>query len=203
MKQKVWQCIATLAIASLAMIATPVSSLADTPAPKKAQAKLEVRWMKMMIDHHHMAVMMAELCQGRAVHPELIATCAEIKETQMGEIEQLQTWLEDWYGITYEPQMKPSDDRMMAMLAELEGAEFEIAFMELMVRHHLMAIRESMMALRLAYHPDLKEMAEHIIETQTGEIEEMQEWLCEWYDRCGGPRAKGVLNRHNTGMRRG
>ncbi len=203
MRRNVLRCGAGLMIAAFVAFAAPLNSRADAPAPNKAQAKFEVEWMKGMIDHHHMAVMMAELCEGRAVHPELTATCEEIITTQMAEIEELQSWLLDWYGITYEPQMKPGDERMMERLAQLEGAEFEIAFMEMMVRHHLKAIRESLLAVRRAYHPELKAMAENIIVTQAAEIEEFQEWLCEWYDRCGGPRPNGVLKKQISGMRRG
>mgnify|MGYP006196561693 CR=1 FL=1 len=46
-----------------------------------------------MIEHHSMAVMMAELCETRAVRPELLDLCAQIKATQMAEIELMQGWL--------------------------------------------------------------------------------------------------------------
>lgn len=45
-------------LATFALTLGPAASQAEGPAPKKAQAKFEVRWMQNMIDHHHMAVMM-------------------------------------------------------------------------------------------------------------------------------------------------
>lgn len=89
--------------AMLAAFATPV--LADAPAPDKQTAKYELKFMENMIDHHAMAIMMAEMCLMKAIHPELIATCQNIIATQSAEIEMMQTWLQDWYGISYEPKM--------------------------------------------------------------------------------------------------
>jgi uncharacterized protein (DUF305 family) len=169
----------------------PIHAQAESPAPKKAQAKFEIKWMTGMIDHHHMAVMMGELCVDRAVHPELVAMCEEMVSAQMAEIEQMQGWLLDWYGVVYEPQMKPRDERMIARMADMEGEEFEMAFMEMMIRHHSQAIREGRVALRRTYHPELRDLAANIIETQSVEIVIMREWLCDWYGRCIGRMQQG------------
>ena len=66
----------------------------------------------------------------------------------------------------------------------LSGAEFEIAFMEMMIKHHEAAIREGERCLDRAYHAELRSLCEDIIETQSAEIAQMQTWLCEWYGIC-------------------
>lgn len=157
------------------------------PAPNQGTAQFEIRWMENMIDHHHMAVMMGEICLDKAVHSELKTLCQNIITTQTQEIQEMQSWLLDWYGISYEPRMKPGDQRQMDKLASLNGAAFEIAFMEEMIRHHRMAIMEARMALRRAYHEELKQLAQTIIVTQSAEIQEMQTWLCQWFNRCKSP----------------
>ena len=86
--------------------------------------------------------------------------------------------------ITYEPVMKPGDEQMMERLASLSGAEFEIAFMEMMIKHHEKAIKEGRHCLDKAYHPELRELCENIIRTQSAEIAQMQTWLCQWYGEC-------------------
>lgn len=154
------------------------------PAPNNGTAQFEIRWMENMIDHHTMAIMMAEMCVEKAIHSELESLCNDIIAAQSEEVEMMQTWLEDWYGISYEPQMSPGEMQQMEQMAALEGEEFEIAFMEEMIQHHRMAIMEARMALRRAYHEELKTLARNIIATQSAEIEQMQGWLCEWYDRC-------------------
>jgi uncharacterized protein (DUF305 family) len=159
-------------------------ALADGPAPTRAQARYEVKFLKGMIDHHAMAVMTAMLCEDRAVHPELVALCGQIAATQAAEIELMQGWLEDWYGVEYEPRMTKGMQRQADKLAALDGAEFEIAFMTMMIRHHQAAVREGLRCVDRAYHEALVELCEDIIETQAAEIELMSGWLCDWYDIC-------------------
>lgn len=167
-----------------AALARKGPSTTSAPAPSQRTAKYEIDFMQDMIDHHAMAVMMAEMCVDKAVHEELRRLCQDIIAAQTAEIEQMQSWLQEWYGISYEPQMKRGDQRMMERMAALSPEEFEIEFMQMMIKHHEKAIREGETCLRRAYHPELIELCENIIETQTAEIELMQEWLCEWYDIC-------------------
>jgi uncharacterized protein (DUF305 family) len=158
--------------------------IAGAPAPSSSAINFEIRFMQDMIDHHMMAVMTAEICLDAAVHEELVATCQEIIATQTQEIETMQAWLSDWYGITYAPMMNRGMMKEVERLEELEGAEFEIAFMEMMIRHHEGAIKEASRCTKKAYHADLLAMCEDIIQAQAAEIAQMENWLCEWYDRC-------------------
>ena len=89
-----------------------------------------------------------------------------------------------WYGISYEPMMKRGAERQLDKMAEMSSSEFEIAFMEDMIRHHARAIRDGEHCLERAYHEQLIELCESIIEAQSEEIELMQAWLCEWYGEC-------------------
>lgn len=164
------------------LLATPVA--ASEPAPDKATAKFEVKFMQDMIDHHAMAVMTAEMCVEKATHEELRQLCENIIAAQSDEIQKMQTWLADWYGVHYEPRMKRGEMRQMEKLASLSGAEFEIAFMEMIIRHHERAIKEAETCIERAYHDELVSLCENIVETQSAEIEQMQTWLCEWYGIC-------------------
>ena len=143
-----------------------------------------------MINHHEMAIQMAQLCVQKPLphDAQLDPACANIIRTQREEQQQMQTWLRDWYGISYQPEMKPGDMRMIERLASVSGAEFEIEFMEMMIQHHRKAVREGEQCLRKASHAELIDMCEDIIAAQTAEIEQFEQWLCEWYDRCGGSR---------------
>ena len=171
------------AIAALLLVVAP-STQANQPAPNQGTAKFETRFLTGMIDHHHMAVMMAELCPGRTTHAELMQLCESIRMSQMEEIEMMQGWLRDWYGVNYEPEMKPSDQRMMQDMAMMSGEEFEIEFMEMMIEHHSKAIKEAQKCERRAFHSELQQLCHNIISTQSQEISQMQRWLCTWYGRC-------------------
>lgn len=104
----------------------------------------------------------------------------------------MQAWLQDWYGVSYEPQMTRSDMGQMEMMVSMAGAEFETEFMRAMSRHHEMAIVNAARCVELADHGELVSLFETIIETQSAEIEQMQSWLCEWYDECEGNREEAA-----------
>ncbi len=162
--------------------------IASTPAPRESTATFEQAFMKNMIDHHQMAIEMAEICLQKAVHEELRSTCENIISTQSAEIRRMQGWLQDWYGVTYTPTMKPGAERDLQRLGALSGEEFEIAFMESMIAHHEGAIREARECTRKAYHKQLLRLCESIISAQSAEIAQMERWLCDWYGRCGDSR---------------
>ena len=141
-------------------------------------------FMKDMIDHHVMAVEMAEICVEEAIHPELERLCKDVISAQTSEVEIMQSWLQRWYSMTHEHQMMPADEQMMAELTSMSGTEFEIHFMEMMVEHHNAAIREAESCTTSAYHEELRSLCKDIILTQGAEIGQLQSWLCDWYGIC-------------------
>lgn len=161
-------------IALMALAVAPLASLADARAPHRSQARFEVRFMTDMIDHHAMAL----------THPELQQLCEEMMAAQSAEIEQMQTWLHDWYGVSHEPEMSSDDQEQLEELASLSGAEFEIEFMRMMIRHHAVAVIRGANCIHRAYHHELKELCHDMVKAQLMEIQTMQGWLCHWYDIC-------------------
>jgi len=154
------------------------------PAPTQSATNYEIKFMENMIDHHAMAVAMGQICLQKAIHEELRSLCQNIITSQSAQIAEMQSWLQNWYGISYSPEMKPGDQQMMDRLASLSGAEFEIAFMEMMIKHHEKAIKEGRQCLDKAYHAELRALCENIVTTQSAEIAQMQTWLCQWYGEC-------------------
>ena len=165
------------------LVASPAS--ADNPAADPEAAAFEVEFLTMMIDHHQMAVHMSEMCLEEAAHEDLLNLCASIMTTQQAEIEQMQAWLADWYGIEHEPSMDdPVHHQQMEHLATLSGEAFEVAFLEMMVEHHAMAVVEGVKCLRQAGHSELRKLCAGIVSSQLREIVQMQVWLCRWYGEC-------------------
>jgi uncharacterized protein (DUF305 family) len=73
---------------------------------------------------------------------------------------------------------------MAGMAAGLEGKTgdvFDKAFIEEMIVHHEGAVLMAEQALKNAKHSEIKDMAQVIIDAQTGEIATMREWLKSWY----------------------
>lgn len=154
------------------------------PAAAPSGKQFETRFLKNMIDHHAMAVHMAQACSTRAEHGELRQLCEEMKTMQQQEIAQMQTWLQSWYGVSHHPHMKKGEMVQMERLEDLNGRAFEIAFMDMMTQHHRQAIREAEQCVRRAKHGELKDLCQHMHKMQQSEIAKMKDWLCQWYQKC-------------------
>lgn len=70
---------------------------------------------------------------------------------------------------------------MMYELSGKSGDEFDQAFLSEMIKHHEGAVEMANAALQSAAHDEIKVMAEAIIEAQTNEITQMQDWQTSWY----------------------
>jgi uncharacterized protein (DUF305 family) len=166
---------------------------AKTTKPAASTASVEryeIKFMKDMIEHHHMALMMAEECQERATHDELKEMCRTMEADQAAEIRQMRVWLHDWYKVHVDSVMTPAQMKAMNAMASmkrfsrLSGSEYEIAFMREMIKHHEMAIKRAAECTTRARHEELIEMCRAIETNQKREIEQMEEWLCKWYQQC-------------------
>ncbi len=164
-------------------LAAPAS--ANAPAADKRAARSEVAFMTEMIDHHQMGVDMAQPCIEKAVHSDLRRLCRSIARVQAAEIKQMQKWLHDWYRIDHEPSMDHAGHhRDMQTLERLSGAKFEIAWLEMMIEHHLPAVEDGLECIEEAEHSQLKKLCQSIVTSQVREINQMQVWLCKWYKKC-------------------
>ena len=168
--------------------------LGSTPAqaaprgPNRTQANYEITFMKEMIAHHHMAVMMSEVCVERQdIRPELRNLCQQIIAAQEREIAMMQSWLRQWYGIDYQPHEDMDHEEMSRMLAEMRAmspAEFERFFLEDMIVHHAGALQPARQCKGRAFHSELEALCRDIVRVQVDEIELMRRWLCEWFGEC-------------------
>jgi uncharacterized protein (DUF305 family) len=175
---------------------------ADAPIEGRA-GRAEERFMEGMIDHHQMALDMANDCLTRASDETVRALCQAVIDAQTPEIEMLQGWLLAWYGVTYAPmpmaQMSsgghdhsmseaPADPPgmmgMMAGLSQLEGVDYDVAWIEAMVDHHDDAIHmaERLLARNPDGHAELLELAQNIIDAQSAEIETIEALIVDLTD---------------------
>lgn len=179
-----------VALTALFITAGPAS--AAEPAPDAKTAKYEVKFMQGMIDHHAMAIMMGEMCLAKATHQELREMCQQVVTTQRQESETMKSWLATWYGQSYQAKLSGKNQRQMRELEQLSGAEFEKAFMPMLVDHHRIAIERAAVCLQRAYHPELINMCGDIVKAQADEIKQLRAWMCEWYQMCTNPRKPGA-----------
>jgi len=134
-----------------------------------------------MIPHHQEAIDNARLLVEYSERPEMRDFGQAIIDTQSAEIVRMEAWLDEWYpgadtASDYEP--------MMGDLTSLRGDELDREFLETMIPHHMMAVMMSQQLVRgsLAEHADLVPFAENIRDVQRSEIQQMRDWLADWFD---------------------
>jgi uncharacterized protein (DUF305 family) len=168
-------------VCSAALLLFAPVGFAAGPAPERDQQRFEINFLEQMIDHHYGAIKMSELCDGRTVHADLKAMCDMIKTAQAAEIREMQAWLKNWYGWTHEPRLDSKTQKQIEELSRLTGAEFEIAYMTMMIKHHSMAAMMAVDCLNQAYHPDMLNMCAKMLCDQGNEIAQLRLWLMQWY----------------------
>lgn len=154
--------------------------------PEPARDQIEIDFLTMTIDHHEGALQMARLVEQRATHPELKALASKIIKSQTQQQQQMQRWLKEWYDRTKAPMIMEENKAVVDRLSGLRGAEFEIAFLREMIKHHRMGIPMMEPAAKNAAHPDARRLADKMIKDQQAEITQMQQWLKKWYNTGEG-----------------
>lgn len=140
-----------------------------------------------MAEHHEGAIDMAGLAADAAEHPEIEELAKEIVAGQQREIavlERASTRLEE-AGVPAGDLGIPEDMSGMAHDPDaLKRADpFDRAFIDAMVPHHQGAIRMAHTQLEEGSDGELEALAEDVIESQSREIEQMNEWRTEWYGK--------------------
>ena len=166
--------------------------------PGMGTGRMDAMFIEQMIPHHEDAIAMAEIALRRAEHPEITQLAENVIRTQSEEITQMRGWYREWFGVDV-PDFDGSFGMMgrgspgmmggmmrgaVADLDVLETAdEFDRLFIESMVPHHEMGIMMSRMIWNATDRPEMRGLAQSIIQSQSEEIDDMREWYEEWYGR--------------------
>lgn len=165
--------------------------------------QMDRHFIERMISHHRDAIDMAKLALEKSKKTEIKKMAQDIITTQTAEIEMMKKWYKEWFGTDVPDKPTKSDPKgknmemmkkgmmMMDMGHEMMGgtikdlkdaADFDKAFLEMMIRHHKMAVMMSSMILD-SKKPEMRKLGKDIIVTQSGEIEMMIKWYQGWYVR--------------------
>jgi uncharacterized protein (DUF305 family) len=153
----------------------------------------DVTFLQGMVPHHAQAVEMAELVPPRSDREELQELAEQIIAAQEAEISEMEGYL-DGAGAEADDAMAMGDGDMsdmggmsgmmsqdeMGRLAELDGAAFELMFLDMMIEHHLGAIESAERVIDDGENPEVSRLANEIIAEQEAEIEQMTAWREEW-----------------------
>lgn len=170
----------------------------------------EIQFIESTIDHHFSALRMTELAAGTApqrssaISPsegvaqtpgygatEAKATLDDLKSlarranrTQREEILTLQSFLRDWYGISYQPKLTPDGEAGIDVLERTAaGKQFDKKFYLTFSRHHytlLDPLNQCITGSDLL-HPDLMSLCNQMWHSQTADITTMRRDLARHY----------------------
>ncbi len=136
--------------------------------------------------HHQSAIEMSELADKRAEHVGLKQMARQIVDDQQKEIKQLQDWKQQWYagkGDAVNMKLPGMAESMKGMsmdkLAASKGKAFDRMFIDMMSRHHQGAVKMAQDALGKARRPEVKQLAQNIVDAQKKEIAQMASWKKE------------------------
>lgn len=178
-------------------------------AGQSMQMEFDLMFIDMMIVHHQGAIAMAEVALERGEHQEIRDLAQAIISSQQAEIDQMQTWRDTWYPGAAEMSMEQMTGMMGDMvhsmptmmgtptsgMGDMSGMmephadhqalcstteNFDTVFISLMIPHHKSAVAMAQVALMMATHPEIKQLAQEIIDAQQTEIAQMKEWLATW-----------------------
>lgn len=187
----------------------------------------EIEYLEFIIDHHFSALRMTELAagteetrhtvpdpdEGTSPTPNMSRVTAKAEadalkslarrnnRMQREEILTARSFLREWYGKDHEPAL-PDDAK--AAIDWLErtppGREFDHQFMEVLSRHHFMAVEPSIrcqVASELEHH-ELQRYCSNIVHSQISDIQDMREMLCMEFQICDYQPLTGMKGTHSS-----
>jgi uncharacterized protein (DUF305 family) len=198
---------------------------ADEPG-RGLTAHFEQDYLKFIIDHHYAALRMTELAAGtdlqreaaisptegtsptpskastqpKALSNDIKSMARSANRMQREEILTARQFLQQWYGINYQPHVRGMNQAQIALLERAPtGASFDHLFMEVFSRHHYTALGPSTqceVASEIT-HDRLHRYCSGIVHMQINDIQNMREMLCDQFNVCDYQPLVGLKGRHS------
>jgi uncharacterized protein (DUF305 family) len=153
----------------------------------------DVAFMQGMIAHHAQAIYMSRMAEAHHASPRLIKLANKIDQSQVAEIAIMQEWLRrngqfvpdtsSWHKMRMPGMLT---DEQLKELDAAKGAEFDRAFLTMMIQHHEGALQmvDDLLAAPLAAQDiDVSVFANDVVTVQTAEIGVMQRMLSQMSDK--------------------
>jgi uncharacterized protein (DUF305 family) len=148
----------------------------------------EAGFARDMIVHHAQAVQMAEIVRDKTQSDDIRLLATDIALTQQAQIGMMQGWLGEWGLPIAEtgPAMSwmghPTEGLMPGMatpeeidrLQQAPPGVADVLFLRLMIAHHQAAIPMAEAVLRRTDRPEVRQLAQSIVNSQRAEIENMK-----------------------------
>lgn len=151
----------------------------------------DVMFAQHMIPHHQQAIEMSDIVLSKqGIDPRVVNLANQIKSAQGPEIQQMQSWLNEWGAPTMMPGMPGHDmpghdmgnmpgmagmvsEQDMTALRNAQGVEASKLFLTHMIAHHQGAITMAQDEIKSGQYPPATALAQSIVTAQQKEIDEM------------------------------
>ncbi|WP_432502959.1 DUF305 domain-containing protein [Kineococcus arenarius] len=193
-----------VAVVLVALVAGVLAGRALPDAPGEQSA--DVGFARDMGTHHQQAIAMAYEAIQEAPSAEVRQLAVDIASTQGNQLGRMQALLIEWghpltgsapamawmagteehaahgqqegeAGVVTMPGMASAEE--MARLAQLSGEEFEVVFLQLMLRHHAGGLQMAEAGAELVGDEQLRELAEAILASQSSETQVLEDLLAQ------------------------
>ncbi|MGW4208420.1 DUF305 domain-containing protein [Lentzea sp. NPDC004789] len=178
----------------------------STSSAVPASGSVDVGFCQDMAQHHLQGIQMANIARDRSADPEIRQLAFDIASTQLEQVGRMKGWLMMWneheqnvsgvymawmndagvhgHGATTPEAGKPLMPGMavtdeLAKLRTLTGREFDVYFLQLMLRHHTGGAPMAEYAATHAGQPFVRTLADNMLKSQSAEVELMKDYLAK------------------------
>lgn len=161
--------------------AIPPTGTAAAPDFAAATAPYDAQFIDTMSAHHRMGIQMNQMQIAKGADRKLKEMLRKGNTDMQTDIQEMQSWRGQWHPNVpgAENRALPGGESMnmdMAHMQSMSGAALDQMTVDMMITHHEGAIAMARDALAKTQRQELKEKAQHIIDAQQKEIEELREW---------------------------
>jgi uncharacterized protein (DUF305 family) len=153
----------------------------DTMMEHHMSVSSEEQYLLEMIPHHQEAIDRATQLLEGTNRQEMRQFAQSIIAVQSAEVDQMRTWLAQWYP---DSSASPAYRDTMRQYTGMAADELDQAFLVDMIHHHMTAVLMSrqLEADGLIQNADVQPFARTIASEQMREIRQMHIWLSTWFD---------------------
>jgi uncharacterized protein (DUF305 family) len=147
----------------------------------------DVMFLQMSVSHHRTGLEIVRLAKDRPVRADVKTLASAIEVTQLSEVDSMTKWLAEWKqpeSAGDNPELHAghggdhsTSPEAIAELAATDPAEFEKAFLNLLIGHQHNAVAIAKLEKEGGVNPRAKDLAARIFESRTAQIGQMLGYL--------------------------
>jgi uncharacterized protein (DUF305 family) len=140
-----------------------------------------VQFAQMMVDHLQLGISLSQVALAKATRQEAKDLAGAIDATQREELSTLKSWLKLWdkpeaggANLHSAHGGRPLlDDKVINDTKEKNGAEFDLAFLNLMAGHQGAAVEMALAEQKNGMNPETTAYADRVVASRQGQIAQM------------------------------